>query len=91
MSFKLALQMIGTFLQEGVLSLENTNAYDRFQWAIVSKKIGAQKQPSEPEGQATAETLPTPTKTTSSLSSGGRVNCLNLAALKLWLTSISSA
>ena len=48
MSFKLALQMMGAFLQAGVLSSKNTKAYSRFQWAIISKKIGLQKRLSEP-------------------------------------------
>lgn len=48
MSFKLALQMMGAFLQAGVLLSENTKAYSQFQWAIISKKIGVQKRPSEP-------------------------------------------
>lgn len=48
MSFKLTLQMMGAFLQAGVLSPENTQAYQRFQKAIISKTIGRQKRPSEP-------------------------------------------
>lgn len=45
MSFKLTLQMMGAFLQAGVLSPENTQAYQRFQKAIISKAIGRKKDP----------------------------------------------
>lgn len=48
MSFKLALQMMGSFLQAGILSPNNIEVYERFQMAIISKKIGIQIRPSEP-------------------------------------------
>ena len=48
MSFKVALQMMGAFLQAGVLSPDNHEVYERFQKAIVSKKIGGQKRLPEP-------------------------------------------
>ncbi len=48
LSFKLTLQMMGSFLQAGVLSPENIQAYQRFQKAIIFKTIGRQKRPSEP-------------------------------------------
>lgn len=47
-SFKLTLQMMSAFLQAGVLSPENLQAYQRFQKAITTKTIGLQKRPSEP-------------------------------------------
>lgn len=48
LSFKLTLQVMGAFLQAGVLSQQNPQAYRRFQSAILSKTIGLQKRPSEP-------------------------------------------
>ncbi len=46
MSFKLALQLMGAFLQAGVL--ENPESYERFLSALVTIKVGNRKRHAEP-------------------------------------------